>query len=227
MTTHSVEQHLGLKIEDYDREIRRLVPHYDELVSEGLELLRRLAPARPVVLDVGAGTGRMAAAVLDALPEARVILLDVDPTTLGEAKKRLATAGERADFVLGSFLEPLPACDAVVASLSLHHIRDLETKARVYRSIRESLPPGAPFLNLDASVSAEPTISKLTFDRWAASMATHGIAETAARQHFSDWASEEHYFSLADELTALRSAGFTNPEVFWRKGPLAIYGGLR
>lgn len=225
--SHSVEQHLGLKIEDYDREIRRLVPHYDELVSEGLELLRRLAPARAVVLDVGSGTGRMAAAVLDALPETRVVLLDVDATTLGEAKKRLVSAGARADFVLGSFLEPLPRCDAVVASLSLHHIRDLDTKTRVYRAIRDSLPPGAPFLNLDATVSSDPTISKLTFDRWAAAMAMHGIEDATARQHFSDWASEEHYFSLADELAALRSAGFTNPEVFWRRGPLAIYGGLR
>ena len=45
--------------------------------------------------------------------------------------------------------------------------------------IAQSLPAGAPFLNLDATINAEPTISKVTFDRW------HGRAhfESVARDY--------------------------------------------
>lgn len=214
-----------MKPEDYDREIRRLVPHYDDLVDEGMELLSRLVAPNAQVLDLGCGTGRLAMAVLTRMPQATVVLLDVDAAMLEQAKLRLAQFGGRAMFVQGSFDDPLPHCDAVVASLSLHHVCDLEAKRRVYRNIFESLPRGAPFLNLDASVSTDSEIAKLTFDRWVEAMQRHGIDEAKARQHLADWAREEHYFSLNEELESLVRAGFTQPECFWRKGPLAIYGG--
>lgn len=225
---HDVEQHLGLKVEDYDRQIRRLVPHYDELVDEGMALLATLVAPDACVLDLGCGTGRLAATVLERLPSsARVVCLDVEPKMLDEARKRLAAVGPRATFVQGSFFDALPRCDAVVASLSLHHVRGLDAKTDVYRAIFESLPSGAPFLALDATVSDDPELAKLTFARWAQHMITHGIDEAAAYRYFDDWARDEHYFPLREELAALVRAGFARPECFWRKGPLAIYGARR
>ncbi|MFO0611609.1 MAG: class I SAM-dependent methyltransferase [Polyangiaceae bacterium] len=227
---HSVEDHLGLKVEDYDREIRRLVPHYDEMVSEGMSVLRRIVAPDARILDLGCGTGRMAAAIVAAMPRASVTLLDVDPKMLDQARVRFQarSADEaRVSFALGSFFDPLPAADAIVASLSLHHIQDLAEKARVYRAALDALPAGGLFLVLDASVADEPRLSASAFDRWAEWMGAHGIEEAAARQHFADWAREERYVSIADELQALRAAGFARPECFWRKGPIAAYGGIR
>src|SRR5689334_19055201 len=120
MSGHSVERHLGLKVEDYDREIRRLVPHYDELVAEGMVLLRGLVAPDARVLDLGSGTGRLAAAVLEGVPGATVVLLDVDAKMLDQARLRLASAADRVTFAHASFFDPLPRCDAVVACLSLH-----------------------------------------------------------------------------------------------------------
>jgi tRNA (cmo5U34)-methyltransferase len=230
MAEHSVERHLGLRVEDYDREIRRLVPHYDELVAEGTTLLARLVAPDARVLDLGCGTGRMTAAILGALPRASVTLLDIDPKILDQARERFAgrlEAEGRLTFALGSFLDPVPASDAIVASLSLHHIADLAEKTRVYRSMFEALSSGAPFLVLDATVSDDPRLAAATFDRWAAWMVERGVSESLARQHFADWAREERYMTLTDELNALQRAGFARPEVFWRKGPVAIYGALR
>jgi ubiquinone/menaquinone biosynthesis C-methylase UbiE len=227
---HSVERHLGLRVEDYDREIRRLVPHYDELVTEGTGLLARLVATDASVLDLGCGTGRMAAAILSALPRASVTLLDVDPKILDQARGRFRDQPDtegRVSFVLGSFLDPLPARDAIVASLSLHHITALDDKTRVYRAAFEALPPNGAFLVLDATMSDDPRLAAAGFDRWAEWMIAHGIDEQAARRHFADWAREERYMPLADELRALREAGFARPECFWRKGPVAVYGGVK
>lgn len=225
--THSVERHLSLSIGDYDREIRRLVAHYDEMVTEGLAVVKALVAADARIVDLGTGTGRLAEALARALPDARVTALDVDPGALDVARTRLAAFGDRVTMLQRSFAEPLPTCDAVVASLSLHHVHDLGEKTAVYRSIHEALVPGGALVVLDATVSADPRLSALTFARWAETMAGHGIDAAAAHEHFASWSKEDRYFPLAAELDALARAGFPHPECFWRRGPVSVYGAIK
>ena len=66
---HSVKRHLDVGADAYDVEIRRFIPHYDEMLTTGVELLATLAPPVAHVLDLGGGTGALSAAVLRALPE--------------------------------------------------------------------------------------------------------------------------------------------------------------
>jgi tRNA (cmo5U34)-methyltransferase len=126
--THSVKRHLQVDAESYDVEIRRFIPHYDEMIATGVEVLAALVPADGHVLDLGGGTGALSSAVLGGLGGVRVTLLDVDPEMLAEARRRLGPFAGRVSFRQGSFLDPLPAADAVVASLALHHVHDLQTK---------------------------------------------------------------------------------------------------
>ena len=225
--THSVKRHLDVDSRAYDVEIRRFIPHYDDMLATGVELLARLAPPDAHVLDLGGGTGALSAAVLRGLPEAHVTLLDVDRAMLDEAGRRLAPFGDRAALREGSFFDPLPAADAAVASLALHHVRDLGAKTDLYRTIHAALAPGGVFLNLDAAITEAPRLSALTFDRWAARMAEHGITDAEARGHFAAWGREDRYFPLDAELAALRRAGFGEVECFWRRGGTAICCALR
>lgn len=225
--THSVEQHLNLDPAAYDAEIRRLVWLYDELLAEGVLLLSRLVAPTAQVLDLGGGTGSLSEAILTALPEVRVTLLDVDPAMLARAQTRLAKFATRVTFHLSDFAAALPECDAVVASLALHHLREPASKTAVYAAIHARLPSGGVFLNLDASVAVEPILAELTYSRWAEAMGAHGIDEATARGHFADWAHEDRYFSIFEELTFLSQAGFAAPECFWRRGPQSIVGGRK
>jgi len=140
---HSVKRHLHVGADDYDIQIRRFIPYYDEMITTGVEVLAALAPADGHVLDLGGGTGALSSAVLDGLPGVRVTVLDIDPDMLEEARRRLARFGDRVSFRQGSFLDPLPGHDAVVASLALHHVHDLESKTALYRAIRDALSPAA------------------------------------------------------------------------------------
>ena len=96
--------------------------------SRNRTAVRAVAASDPSpVLDLGAGTGALAAALLeltagpgglgDAGPT--VELLDIDQEMLGHARERLASYGDRARFTVRSYYEPLPACDAAMASLSM------------------------------------------------------------------------------------------------------------
>ena len=165
--THSVKRHLDVDADSYDVQIRRFIPYYEDMIRTGVELLAALAPRDAHVLDLGGGTGALAAAVLEGLPGVRVTVLDVDREMLGEARRRLARYGDRVTFQAGSFLDPLPSADAIVASLALHHVHDLATKRTLYRAIHDTLPPGGVLLNLDAAVTEDTWLNALVFDRWA------------------------------------------------------------
>jgi tRNA (cmo5U34)-methyltransferase len=225
--THSVKRHLDVDAAGYDAQIRRFIPHYDELLATGVDLLVALVPPDAEVLDLGAGTGGLSEAVLEGLPDAHVTLLDVDAEMLAVARRRLEHFGRRVALREASFLDPLPAADAAVASLALHHVPDLGAKTELYRAIHDALSPGGAFLNLDAAISGQPRLDALVYDRWAAHMATRGIEDVEARAHFAAWDDEDTYFALDAELTAMRSAGFAEVECFWRRGPSAICCGLR
>jgi tRNA (cmo5U34)-methyltransferase len=213
--------------EGYDLLIRRFIPHDDEMIETGVEALAALAPADSRVLDLGGGTGALSSAVLTGLPSARVTVLDVDPEMLDEARRRLAAFEGRVSFREASFLEPLPAADAVVASLALHHVQDLGTKMALYRAIRDAMPPTGVFVNLDAAVTEGPRLNALMFDGWAAGMGEHGISDEEARGHFAAWAEEDRVFPLDVELGALREAGFDEVECLWRRGLSAVICALR
>ena len=225
--THSVKRHLHVTADDYDVQIRRFIPYYDEMITTGVEVLAALAPADGHVLDLGGGTGALSSAVLDGLPGVHVTVLDIDPDMLDEARRRLARFGERVSFRQGSFLDPLPGHDAVVASLALHHVHDLQSKTALYRAIRDALSPGGVLLNLDAAVTEGARLNGLMFDRMAARMGEHGISDAEARGHFAAWAEEDRYFPLDAELGALRQGGFDEVECFWRRGLCAVTCALR
>ena len=149
------------------------------------------------------------------------------PGDARRGRRRLAGHGHRVAFHEGSFLDPLPAADAVVASLALHHVHDLPTKTKLYRAIRDALSPAGVLLNLDAAVTEDKRLNGVLFDRWAARMGDHGITDAQARAHFASWSQEDRYFPLDAELHALRDAGFEEIECFWRRGPSAITCGRR
>ena len=133
---HSVENHLQVNVEEYDKMIRVFVPHYEELLETAVGFLNELmiSPSASV-LDLGGGTGALTQAIAVGCPKTRIELIDIDPKMLTQARIRLAAHVDRVNIREGSFHDPLPPTDVVVASLSLHHIHDLEQKTKLYRSI--------------------------------------------------------------------------------------------
>jgi tRNA (cmo5U34)-methyltransferase len=225
---HSVEGHLKLHVAEYDELIRRLVPAYPAMRPVQLDLLALSLPAEGgLVLDLGGGTGALAAAIAERFPRATVEIWDTDPEMLAAARARCAGFGERVRYVERSFTDPLPSCDAVAACIALHHVKDLAVKAAIYRHIFAALRPGGIFVNADTAVPATTALRDHAFRGWAQSMQPHGITETQAFQHFASWAQEDYYPPLIVELRLLTEAGFAEPECFWREAAALVFGAVK
>ena len=82
-------------------------PETEVVVERCLAHLRGLE--RPLVLDVGTGSGAIALAVADEHPGARVVATDISPAALAVASENRALAGleERVDLVLGDLVAGL------------------------------------------------------------------------------------------------------------------------
>jgi tRNA (cmo5U34)-methyltransferase len=221
MSEHRVLDHLGLQAEQYDATIRRYIPHYDQMIGTVVGL------AHGDVIDLGTGTGALAAAILAAQPTSRAKLVDIDPAMLEAARPRVARFGTRAELVHASFDAALPPCDAIVASLALHHVPEPGRKCALYARIHDALRPGGVLLVADAVVHEAGAEREASFRVWSAWMASHGIAQSEADALFAKWAGEDRYYPLATELRLLADAGFARPECFWKYGPMAVYGGYR
>ena len=216
---YSTATHLRIEVEAYDASIRQFIPDYETMLAQ---TARCVAEADPrTVLDLGAGTGALSQAVLEHCPGCRVELIDADGAMLDQARERLQPYGARARFSRRAFQGPLPAADAVVASLALHHIPTLAEKRAVFAAIHAALPTHGVFVNADANMPTDARSQDADFAVWVAHMVANGIPEARARAHLREWEDEDTYLLLDDELAALRQIGFA-PLTVWRSVPITV-----
>ncbi len=111
-------------------------------VSWGRKVLARLQlDGDETLLDAGCGTGRLTAELLEALPNGRVVALDVSQNMLRTAREYLHPRfGKRAQFVAAD-LPDLPfenGFDGIVSTAAFHWVRDHD---RLFRNLYRSLSP--------------------------------------------------------------------------------------
>jgi tRNA (cmo5U34)-methyltransferase len=222
--SHSVRNHLRVDIAEYDATIRRFIPGYDEMLTVAAREITSVEPG--LVFDLGAGTGALSAAMLASGTVRTVELFDIDNEMLEQARARLLPFGWRCRFQERSFLDDLPSCDAMGASLSLHHIPTMEEKQQLFGRIHDALWGGGVFVNADATMPAEAAARDATYEEWADHMAASGIERDRAFEHFAEWADEDTYFPLEVELEAMRAGGF-DAECVWRNGPMKVLVGRK
>lgn len=219
----SVASHLGIKTTEYDRQILTFIPHYDEILDQAVWALAALDRPAKVVLDLGTGSGALAARCLARLRGARVVGIDGDEAMLAMAVKRL---GGKLTPVVGYFENTqFPACDVITASFSLHHVPEPAVKAKIFRKAFAALRPGGVLVDADCMVAADPALRARHHDLWHRHLAVaHGPA--GARKFLRAWAGEDTYFPLELEMSLLRDAGFV-VDVAWRKDGFAVLAATR
>jgi trans-aconitate 2-methyltransferase len=109
----------------------------------GAEVLERLPlDGGETVLDAGCGTGRVTELLLGRLPRGRVVALDFSSAMLGEARKRLASFGDRVAYVEADLARPLPLdgpVDAILSTATFHWVMDHDA---LFENLAAALRPG-------------------------------------------------------------------------------------
>jgi ubiquinone/menaquinone biosynthesis C-methylase UbiE len=218
-TTSKAASHLGIDLRDYDARIRTFIPGYEQMLDLVRMVIAAAVPRRaPVILDLGTGTGALAAACAAARPSARIVGIDEDEAMLAAASKRL-----RRGFtpMPGSFEAiPLPPCHAVTASLALHHIPTPARRLRLFRRVHKALHTGGVLVIADCYLSSDPRLRAADRDRWLRHLQREYTRRDASG-YLRAWAQEDFYANLTDEIAQLDRAGFT-VDVAGRSGSFAV-----
>lgn len=105
----------------------------------GTEVLSRLElRGDEVVIDAGCGSGRVAAELLDRLPQGRLIAVDGSEAMVTKARERL---GDRADYLVADLSELAieQPVDLIFSTATFHWIIDHD---RLFERLRAALRPG-------------------------------------------------------------------------------------
>jgi SAM-dependent methyltransferase len=221
----SVGSHLQIRLDEYDSRIRTFIPAYEQMLAAAVRALCALDTRTPHTVDLGTGTGALSSACLEVFPGARITGIDADPEILEMARQRLAARGALASFVQSSFLDiALPECDAIVASLALHHVRTADRKRQLYRDCRAALRAGGLLVSADCHPPADVSLAAIGHAEWRDHLRVT-YSEQEADTYFAAWTEEDVYVPLPQELELLRDAGFV-PEVIWRQGVFAVIAAI-
>jgi tRNA (cmo5U34)-methyltransferase len=209
------------------------VPERGRQASLVAALVPRL-PDADLVVDLCCGEGLLAAAILGAQPEARVLGLDGSPAMRAAAERRLAafTAPTLLPATPGAELAPSPAgspvgprfetgpCElrpltlpalpplrAIVSSLALHHVLHAD-KPAFYAALRALLAPGGALVVADLVAPANPHVANVMADGWDDSVRA---ADAAAGARGRAW----------EEFAATRWNLFRYPDPVDHPAPLA------
>jgi tRNA (cmo5U34)-methyltransferase len=203
----------------YEDARRRLIPPFDAFYGTAVCALGLAGRPLRRVLDLGAGTGMLAARVLDAHPGAELVLLDGSEAMLEQAR---AALGDRVGYAVADLDAALPEgpWDAVVSALAIHHLED-ESKRRLFGRIHDALAVDGVFVNAE-QVAGPTALFEGAYESWherrARELGTSDEEWAAAveRRVHDRCATVEH------QLCWLRDAGFADADCLFRERRFAV-----
>jgi tRNA (cmo5U34)-methyltransferase len=208
----------------YDALRRQLIPSFDLLYGSASSAVAMSVPDRPNILDLGAGTGLLSAAVLDRLPEATITLVDHSERMLAQARHRF-DGDDRVSFAIHGLTDPLPAgpYDAVISGLAIHHLEHHD-KQELFRRLPRILRPGGVFVNVEQVLAPAPRMEQM-YDR------QHESHVHATGTPAEEWAAgrermkHDICIDVDTQLGWLRDAGFDTVDCLAKDWRFATYAG--
>ena len=238
----------------WDRLEETFIPNREQKLSALVDVLEATADAGPTVVDLACGTGSVTLRLLDRLPAARSIALDVDPVLIKIAEATFADERRvrvvRADLRGDRWMDALPdgEVDAVLTATALHWLSESVVR-RLYADLSGLLRPGGLFAHLEVMpLQDAPTLghaladfawkrhhhehpNRTSWDAWWDAAAGDPLLAAAVSERNAVFTSnypDEEFSPPADwHVKTLRDAGFAEAEVVWRTGSTAIVAAVR
>jgi tRNA (cmo5U34)-methyltransferase len=190
------------------------------------------------LLELGCGDGALTEELLKTNNGLSATLLDGGEGMLRKAKDRLKAYGNTT-FVQATFQDllrgdvTLNACDFCVSSMAIHHL-EMDEKASLFCLIASSLRPGGHFVDVDVVRPPSEELEGWYFAIWREwldlMMEAHAVTDEKPEdliRRYKDPSSMNRPDTLGDQLRALKSAGFSEVDCYFKNGIFVVFGGRK
>lgn len=211
----------------YDAQRKFVIPQMEEFYRAAVWAAAGWDGECPKILDIGAGTGLLAALLLTRYPSAPITLLDFSEPMLEKARERFS-GRNNVGYIVADYsnADIGGTYDLVCSALSIHHLTR-EDKEHLYRRIFDALNPAGVFVNADQVIGESPRIHKRFTEYWDdyvrdGPLSPGEAAEIRMRRDTLD--RNEH---LGTQLDWLRESGFSDVDVIYKNRMFVVFTGRR
>lgn len=223
------------------------VPARAEQTSTLLQLIPAAQHEAFLAVELAAGEGALAEAVLEQFPHCHYLALDGSETMRERMRHRLARFGERLEvrpFEMADqdWREELPEkIRCVLSSLSVHHL-DGSGKRRLFHDMFKHLEPGGALLLADIVQPVDQRVANFFAQQYDKIVREQSLTLRGDLSGFEEFQQEEwNYFRhdyykpdtydhpspLHEQLRWLEEVTFHTVDCFWMRAGHAIYGGYK
>lgn len=210
----------------YDRQRKLVIPDFDAFYNAAV-WAATWPGERPVILDVGAGTGMLSEMLLERYPSATLTLMDISSPMLEMAHRRFHGKGRIRYLVSDYSREDLAGTyDIICSALSIHHLEDPD-KWALYRKIFHALNPGGIFVNADQVEGETPSTHRQNLTYWDEFVQKGILDHEEQRAMFERRDTLDKMVKLSVQLSWLQDAGFIDVDVVYKNRSFAVFSGRR
>ncbi len=208
---------------EYDAEVRRVLPYYDAIHEETMDVVRAVVGEPACWVDTGAGTGALVAAALTRFGRTRFVLADPSEAMLTQARLCLAEdiASGRVAILPPAGSDRLPGIEPrlraqAVTAVMCHHYLEPEARRAAVRGCFEILEPGGVLVVFENVESESARGREIGLGRWREFQLRQGRAAEVVDRHLARFGTEVKPVRIAEHLSLLRGVGFGAVELIWR-----------
>ena len=240
--------------ETYDKMARCLIPKYDFLQDETLNLIQFGGIKNPKIIDLGAGSGIFIEKVLTRHPNAKCYYVDFSEDFLKLAKKRLMRFGKQVEYIISPIeddweekIEQKEKINAIFSMSAVHHLESSEKK-RLYKRCFEMLNDSGWFFNIDEMKTIYKDAHLNSFYFWIKHV--EGCKDKISvdlmpyyekwNVHFDDWRKrniddlekpktkgDDIHDGFLEQIKWLKEIGFLNVDLFIKFHLWCVIGGQK
>ena len=211
--------------DEYDRQIRRIIPHYDDIREEILNFVKVQCPDPETWLDTGCGTGSFIRKAGEMFPDTEYFIADPSEGMLKKAG--LTLEGCRYSLVGTCGTADLPTITDrrfdVITAIQCHHYLTKEGRNDAARACYSLLTTGGFYITSENIRPFSDEGITRSLASWGAFQRGAGRNGREVTDHLKRFDREYFPITVTEHLQCYHDAGFPVAEVLWLSGMQGVF----
>ena len=221
-----VKKHFQDEAKSFDARVVKSLPYYHEMLEALVSALPFQQNEIKKIVDLGCGTGTISQKLKEHFPNARITCVDFSENMVAIARTKLERYADMNYVISDVRAFDFTGYDAVVTSLTLHHLRQGTQKLKLYRKMYAGLNKKGAVSFADLVLGETGDLQRLNLAKWKEFLSRH-LCEKDIQERYGRYKNEDRPFKLSQELAWLKKAGFKNLDVIWKNYHFAVFCGRK